>query len=316
MCLPHGDVRDLPKGATPIDFAYSIHTDIGHRFRGAKINGRIVPLDHPLNNGDVVEILVNNKEAPNLYWLSSVVTVHAKSSIKLWFKRHDHDKLIALGKELLNKHLLRHGLIELDTNLSVLADVYDRKLALRDRERVLEEIGKGILSPKNIVRRIVEKSDPKAFKSNLKLKKNKSDKNIEKPDDVGILVRGDSNYETKLALCCKPKISDKIIGYITHTQVISIHSKNCYFIRNLSERDLNHKLVEVSWDLPDQDLYSVSLELVYKRNFDVLPDLLEVISKYPVELKKFEKTVSGEGFGISRSFINCCSKIRSNSNCI
>lgn len=282
VLTPRGDVRDLPKGATPIDFAYSIHTDIGHRFRGAKVNGKIVPLDYRLEDGDVVEILTGNKEAPNLYWLSSVATQSARSKIKAWFKGHDRDNLISLGKDLVNKYLRRYNLPVLDANLKVLADIYQGKLNLKEREDLLAKVGQGVLAPKDVVRKVLDKVRPLQKVSS----RVKAEGDLKSRNSIGneILIRGEKGYETKIANCCNPVPGDQVKGYVT-SKAVSIHKVNCSFIKKLSVKQ-KEKVIDVSWDgILDEDKKVIDMKVDFDPAYDLLPDILKVFRECNVDLK-------------------------------
>lgn len=284
VLTPRGDVRDLPKGSTPIDFAYAIHTDIGHRFRGAKANGNIVPLDYKLKNGEVLEILTGSKESPNLYWLSSVETPSAKSRIKTWFKNHDRDNLIGLGKDLLNKYLQRYNLPILDSNLKVLSVVYKKKKNMKEREDILEQIGRGFLNPKDVVNKMLEIKNINANSHSTKEGKMKKRNSLNKSVSSEILIKGESDIETKIARCCKPAIGDAIIGYITINKVVSIHKIDCNFIKDL-EKQQQEKAIEASWASEEEDKTTIHMSIDFDAKVDLLKYILTIFKDYRIELK-------------------------------
>lgn len=239
VLTPMGDIKDLPNGATPIDFAYSVHTEIGNRCTGARINEKIVPLDHLLKNGDVAEILTNKNNTPNQFWLNFVVTSQAKQRIKAWFRSQDSDKLIKAGRDLLNNQLKRLGHNKLDPHLLTLKNYENKKLNYREREHILEKIGNGSLSPLLTVKKLFPND---ALLAPKKIKKVKSD--LDKDNQPRVIVSGEEIYKTKLAACCKPTEKDQIVGYVTRGKYISVHSQQCKIISRLSHKD---RLINVSW---------------------------------------------------------------------
>jgi GTP diphosphokinase / guanosine-3',5'-bis(diphosphate) 3'-diphosphatase len=270
---PKGDVFDLPQDATPVDFAYSIHTDLGHRCKGAKVNGQIVPLDYKLKNGQMVEILLNNTAQPNRYWLSFVVTSHAKNKIKQWFNAQDRDNLIRIGKELINKHLKRFNQLPLDPDLSILKNYSGKKMSTREREELVEKIGNGSIDVMSVIKTIVpmEKVMKKSSKSTIA--KNVLTKGI-KLEDAEILITGEKGYKTQIATCCMPKPNDEIVGYITRGRGVTIHKKECKVLHgNNPER-----LIKAAWGMQKSTEYEVKLKIKHQSRIGMLRDIAEVFA--------------------------------------
>ncbi len=269
VLTPGGDVKDLPNGATPIDFAYAIHSDIGHRFKGAIVNGNIVPLDYKLKNGDIVRINTGKESKPNLYWLTSIVTNQAKQKIKSWFKSKDKDHLIKEGKDLINKQLKRFGYNELTPNLSQIDGIFGKKITLKERLEILEQVGNGAMSPTVIVKKIIDKP-----KIKIKFPKKKPKTNI-----CEILIKGEKGYETRIAGCCNPDTEKEIIAYITKSQGISVHSKKCKFISNVPDKN---NLIEAEWSCNIKDSYMITVE------GNNLKDIMDTINPYQIKIKSIE----------------------------
>jgi GTP pyrophosphokinase len=237
---PKGDIIDLPTGSTPIDFAYQVHTEIGHRCRGAKINGKLVSLDYQLRTGDKVEILTAKRGGPSLDWLNTnlglVKTQRARSKIRLWFKRQAHEKNASTGKSMLEKELRRLGLM--DTNLDRLA----REFVLKSVEDMFVSIGTGDLPTQRIVKHLTlgEKEEP-------------SDEIVPTskpgalPIEEAVTVLGLKGLLTNFARCCNPAPGDEIVGYITRGRGATIHRKDCPNILRIGDRE---RLVRVNWGEP------------------------------------------------------------------
>lgn len=259
VLTPHGDVKDLPFNATPVDLAYAVHTEVGHKCKGAKVNGKIVPLDYKLKNGQVVEILTKNQEQPNRYWLSFVVTSAAKQKIKQWFNLQDRGKLIRMGKEFVNVQLKRFNQPQLDPSLSIFKTIDRKKLSLREREALLEKIGNGSVNANTIIRKVLPVE--KIMKPISKPQKDQevlSQVTLEKKPEI--LITGEKGIKTNLATCCKPRTSDEIIGYITRGRGVTIHKKGCKVLRGNDVK----RLVKASWST--KKTREFVMQIIIKRN--------------------------------------------------
>ncbi len=240
---PRGDIIDLAKGSTPIDFAYQVHTDIGHRCRGAKVNGKLVALDYVLKTGDKVEILTAKRGGPSLDWLNPnlglVYAQRTRGKIRQWFKRQERDQNIASGKAILDKELRRLGLT--DTNLERLA----REFELKSVDDLYEALGNGDLPIVRVVRHLTLEDTREEGKPDDVL-----EPIIARPtpvpsglDDV-VQVVGLKGLLTTYARCCNPVPGDEIVGYVTRGRGATIHRKDCPNVLRIDDRD---RLVHVSW---------------------------------------------------------------------
>jgi GTP pyrophosphokinase len=240
---PRGDIIDLPVGSTPIDFAYQVHTDIGHRCRGAKVNGKLVALDYTLNTGDKIEILAAKRGGPSMDWLNPnlglVKTQRARSKIRQWFKRQAREKNMGLGKSMLEKELRRLGMME--TNLDRLA----REFELRGVEELYESIGTGDLSISRIVKHLTLGEEKPAEEAAL-VPSDKPSTAIVGADD-SVTVVGLKGLLTNLARCCNPVPGDSIVGYVTRGRGATIHRTDCPNVMRIDDRE---RLVRVSWGQP------------------------------------------------------------------
>lgn len=239
---PRGDIIDLPVGSTPIDFAYQVHTDIGHRCRGAKVNGKLVSLDYSLKTGDKVEILTAKRGGPSLDWLNPnlglVKTQRARSKIRQWFKRQAREKNMSQGKSMLEKELRRLGLME--TNLERLAREFD----LKTIDELYEAIGMGDLPVARIVRHLTLGDERDNGAETVLLPTSKPSVPV---TEETVTVLGLKGLLTNFARCCNPAPGDEIVGYITRGRGATIHRKDCPNVLRIEDRE---RLVRVNWGEP------------------------------------------------------------------
>jgi guanosine-3',5'-bis(diphosphate) 3'-pyrophosphohydrolase len=278
---PRGDIIDLPVGSTPIDFAYHVHTDIGHRCRGAKINGKLVSLDYALKTGDKVEILTAKRGGPSRDWLNTnlglVKTQRARAKIRYWFKRQAREQNANQGKELLEKELRRLGLMEV--NLERLA----REFEFRSVEDLHVAIGIGDLPIARIVKHLTlsgkDEQEPELVATP------KSDQTTSS-DTVTVL--GLKGLLTSMARCCNPAPGDDIVGYITRGRGATIHRRDCPNILRVQDRE---RLVRVSWG-EQKNTYSVPVRIkAYDRN-GLMKDVSTLITDEGVNMSKVNVDVN------------------------
>lgn len=240
---PRGDIIDLPAGATPIDFAYNIHTEVGHRCRGAKVNGRLVSLDHKLKTGDQVEILTAKRGGPSRDWLNEnlelVKTKRARSKIRRWFKRQERDKNIESGQSLLQREITRLDMGD-DFDFDDLAGTFRYDTA----DDLFEAVGCGDISVGRVVNALVtiKDGDPAGFPT-------PSEEEISRETSGDVKVLGLKGLRNQLAGCCNPTPGDEIVGYITRGRGATIHRRDCPNILNMDDKE---RLVEVSWGSPER----------------------------------------------------------------
>jgi GTP pyrophosphokinase len=240
---PRGDIIDLTAGSTPIDFAYQVHTDVGHRCRGAKVNGKLVSLDYTLSTGDKVEILTAKRGGPSMDWLNPnlglVKTQRARGKIRQWFKRQAREKNMGQGKSMLEKELRRLGMM--DTNLDRLA----REFELRAMDDLFEAIGTGDLPIARIVKHLTL-GDEKEPQDEMLVPINKPSTAAVATDDA-VTVLGLKGLLTNFARCCNPVPGDEIVGYVTRGRGATIHRKDCPNVLRIDDRE---RLVRVGWGAP------------------------------------------------------------------
>ena len=237
---PRGDIIDLPAGATPIDFAYHVHTDIGHRCRGAKVAGKLVPLDYALKTGDRVEILTSKTGGPSRDWLNPslglVKTQGARAKIRVWFKKQNKGQNVAQGRELIEHELQRLALSEI--NLDDLA----RELDFRSADDMYESIGRGDTPPAKIVRHLAGKIVAPEQVESIPISAPKS---VAQSSDA-VQVLGLKGILTVMGKCCHPMPGDEIVGYVTRGRGATIHRQDCSSVLNMSAKD-RERLVRVDW---------------------------------------------------------------------
>ena len=278
---PRGDIIDLPSGATPIDFAYHVHTEIGNRCRGAKINGKLVSLDYALKTGDQVEILTAKQGGPSRDWLNSnlglVKTQRAKSKIRNWFKKQDRDLNAAQGKLMLEREIKRLGLKNSSVE-DILAN-YDMK----HLEDLYVGIGCGDISIGRLINQLID-TEPET-EDPLLVPKPSSDKTI---SSDSITVLGLKGLLTVLARCCKPAPGDDIVGYITRGRGATIHRADCPNMLRMTDRE---RIVKVSWG-ELQKTYPVAIQVKAYDRQGLMGDISNVLSTEGGNLVDIELKVS------------------------
>ena len=300
---PKGDVVKLPIGSVPLDFAYRVHTDVGHRCVGAKVNGKIVPLDYTLQNGDIVDIITSKTGRPSLDWLNIVGSSESKSKIRNWFKRENKAENIEKGLEALEKEAkrLNYSWKELigDNRLQQVT----KQLKAGTEEEMFAACGYGGIPVSTVLLRLIElyKKSKEAEES-----KHSTEQIIEKlkaqgpkttKNGTGVLVKGEAGVMVRMAKCCSPVPGDDIIGYITRGRGVSIHRSDCTSLGHTPE-DLE-RMIEVSWDGSSGESFHVGIDIqAYDRNgllmevMAVLSELKITITNINAKVQEDTKTVS------------------------
>jgi len=296
---PKGDVISLPSGATPIDFAYHVHTEVGHRCIGAKVNGRIVPLDSELVSGDRVEIITGKSASPSRDWLSVVKSARTSKKIRQYFNKADREENLASGREkvmeLLKKRRLNnvpHEVLEevaADSNYQSLDDLF-------------AAVGQGALSAENVVHRVAERVEPPEEES---APRSPALAPLPLPDEgrpdeeTGVRVIGASGILTRLARCCTPMPGDEIVGYVSLGRGVVVHAAGCPNARALRERDPD-RFVEVEWAVGDGKLFTVELMVEALDRMHLLRDITATISDSGVSILSARVDTIEERTALSR----------------
>ena len=273
---PKGEIKDLPKGSTPLDLAYRIHTELGHRCVGAKVNGRLVSFTYQLNNGDVVEIITTKKtKGPSRDWLSPhlgyVKTSHAKEKIRQWFKKQERAENVERGREILEKELRLLG-IKLSEK-----DELARLFNYDNPDDFLAAIGYGGITTHQIVLKLAAQQEQPSVEKEFTPSKSPS---------PTVQVLGMGNLVTNLAQCCRPVPGDRIIGYITRSRGVTIHRQDCY---NVIHEDEKERLIPVEWAQTDS-LYPVSIQVGAWDRVGLIRDITTVVAEEKVNIAGMSST--------------------------
>ncbi len=275
---PKGDVFDLPAGSVPLDFAYQIHTQVGHNCVGAKVNNRLVPLDYKLKNGDIVEIITSKQsQGPSRDWLNVVQTPHARNRIRQFFKKEKKDENVVKGRDMLEREAKRLG-IESELLKGERLLEAGRRYSLLTAEDIYAAIGEGVVTATLILNRIKESMADTKGVLPLKYKSliNEPKKIAWGKPTQGVRVRGIDNLLIRLSQCCNPIPGDSIIGYITRGRGVSVHRDDCRNVIGLKESG-DPRLVEVDWDDHSNAPFLVKLEIAAEDRSGMLSDILEVL---------------------------------------
>ncbi|MBW1990355.1 MAG: bifunctional (p)ppGpp synthetase/guanosine-3',5'-bis(diphosphate) 3'-pyrophosphohydrolase [Deltaproteobacteria bacterium] len=271
---PQGDVISLPRGASPVDFAYAIHSEVGNRCAGAKVNGRMVPLKTPLHTGDSVEIITSKNRRPSKDWLSFVKTVKARSRIRQWIKTEERERSLALGREMVEKTFRRH---RMSVNALLKSDDLQRvldELGYKTADDLLAAVGYGKITPLQVQRKLLPKGEPEEEKKADEDQEEAASAPAAPPPPEGVTVRGLDDILVKFAKCCDPVPGDPIIGYITRGQGVTVHRKTCSNVLALDEA----RAIEVEWGEGGTQTYPVKLHVEAGDRKGLLADLTRAIS--------------------------------------
>jgi len=275
---PAGEVIELPKDSTPVDFAYRIHTDVGHKCVGAKVDGNMVSLRYQLKSGDVVEIMTLSNHSPSRDWLKSVKTIRARTKIKQWFKQIDREKNIRLGREMCDKGFKKSNLNF--TKIIKESRFFDelKKEGIKSIDDLLEAIGRGTKSYRHILNRFVSKDVQEEPAPEDKIKQ--VTKKQVKKDPSGIKIDGLDDILVRLAKCCNPIPGDKIKGYITRGRGVTVHTANCSFVKDID----SSRSIDAKWDDDTKYLAVVTIEVVCEDKKGILANITTAISASEVNI--------------------------------
>lgn len=280
---PRGDVIDLPYGSVPIDFAYRIHTDVGNRCVGAKVNGRIVPLDYHLKNGDIVEVITSKQSnGPSRDWVNICGSNDTKNKIRNWFKKERREENIAKGQEMLEREVKRLGYEPKSMLAPDKLKEVANKLRIDTGENLIATIGYGGITMNTVMTKLVDiyKREQKAetpkdlqeVLSELKPRQSKS------KNSHGILVKGEDGIMVKLARCCNPIPGDPVVGYITRGAGISVHRADCPNVLS-NKPEEQARLIEVGWDVKVNDVFKANLLITSMDRTGLMSEVLNIVSE-------------------------------------
>jgi len=282
VLTPQGKVIDLPHGATPVDFAYAVHTDLGHRCRGARVNGQMVPLNHRLSNGQRVDILTVKQGGPSLDWLNpelGYVTSHrARSKVRQWFKHQQHDETLAQGRAIVERELARAGATAL--NLDALAS----RAGFAKADELFAAVARDELNLRQIQAAIKALQAPAETRAEAsELADVQTRKSRASGDAGGILVVGVDRLMTGLARCCKPAPPDPIVGFVTRGKGITVHRVSCANLKRI-QREQPERLIESNWGAPRDEVFPVDIIVEASDRPGLLRDLSEIFSKEKINV--------------------------------
>ena len=276
---PKGAIKVLPRGATPIDFAYTIHAEIGHHMTGCKINSKMMPILTQLKSGDIVEIITSdNSKGPSRDWLKFVKSTSAKNKIKAWFKKAQKAENIEKGKELIEKEIKRIGFAHSDLFKQEYIDPMLEKYRYKNLDEMYAAVGFGANSSVKIIARMLQEYRKEHEEENIEEKIEQLAKGRQKSPKVsnsGVIVKGIDNCLVKLSKCCNPLPGDEIIGYITKGRGVSVHRKDCVNIKDLITQE--NRLIDVEWYNENVASYQADIEIYSNDRSGLLVDILKEI---------------------------------------
>ena len=308
---PQGDVKTLPSGSTPVDFAYSVHSAVGNKMVGARVNGKLVPIEYEIKNGDRIEIITSqNSQGPSRDWLKLVKSTQAKNKINQWFKKELKEDNILKGKEMLAQYARAKGFKIANYTKTQYLEAVLRKYGFRDWDSVLAAIGHGGLKEGQVFNKLVEAYD----KEN---KKNLTDEQVleaasetqEKlhiaKSKSGIVVKGIHDVAVRFSKCCNPIPGDEIVGFVTRGRGITIHRTDCVNVLNMSETDRT-RLIEAEWQQPgtkEKEKYMAEIQVYANNRTGLLVDLSKIFTERKIDLRSINsRTNKQEKATISMSF--------------
>lgn len=302
---PNGDVKNLPNGSTPIDFAYAIHTAVGNKMVGARVNGKLVTIDYKIQNGDRIEILTSqNSKGPSRDWLNIVKSTQAKNKINQWFKKEFKEENIIRGKEMLASYCKAKGFVISDLMKPKYMQIVQEKYGFRDWDSILAAIGHGGLKEGQVINRLAEEyskdhrkelTDESVLEKVAEAAKNKV--HITKSKS-GIVVKGIDDMAVRFSRCCNPVPGDEIVGFITRGRGMSIHRTDCVNMIHLSEPE-RARLISAEWEKPEEGVgsgsYLAEIKMYANDRQGLLMDMSKVFTEMNIDVKSMNVRTSKQG---------------------
>ena len=302
---PTGDVKALPSGSTPIDFAYSIHSAVGNKMVGARVNGKLVNIDYVLQNGDRIEVITSqNSKGPSRDWLKLVKSTQAKNKINQWFKTELKEDNILRGKDLIDRYCKAKGINYPDLNKPEYMEKVMKRYAFKDWDSVLASIGHGGLKEGQVINKMLEAREKK-------LKHEVTDSNIldgigemtsrvptAKKSKSGIVVRGIHDVAVRFSRCCSPVPGDEIVGFVTRGRGVSLHRTDCINIINLPESE-RVRLIDAEWQQPEgeenKERYSTEIQIYANNRIGMFVDISKVFTERQIDITSMNVRTSKQG---------------------
>ena len=298
---PKGKVIGLPTGATPVDFAYTVHTEIGHRTMGAKVNGRLVPLETQLHSGDVVEIFTSKSTdaGPSQDWLGFVASSRARAKIKQWFSNERRDEAVESGKDLIAKAMRKQNLplqrLIASDGIVKLA----HELRYGDVESLYAAVGEGHISAQSIIEKLTATAiDEDDLVEPFQLPTRNVSADRRRSDNSGVLVRGDDDVLVKLARCCTPVPGDEIVGFVTRGSGVSVHRSDCKNVGVLEEQP--ERMMDVTWATNAKSLFLVNIQIEALDRGGLLSDVTRVLAEHHVNILSASVSTRSDRVALSR----------------
>ena len=316
---PRGDVISLPAGSTPIDFAYAIHTAVGNKMVGARVNNKIVTFDYEIKNGDRIEVITSqNSKGPSSDWLNLVKSSQARTKINQWFKKEFKEENIIKGKELLDKDAKKkgHSLTEL-AKPEYIEGLF-KKFAFKDWDAICAAVGHGGVKEGQIINRLIEEADKEAKKKQTAqdiIKKMEEQSAVKaaapKPkSNNGVIIKGVGDVAVRFSKCCSPVPGDEIVGFVTRGRGVSIHRTDCVNIINLDELERN-RLLEAEWDIKDASVstsYATEIKITASDRSGLIMDISRVLSEEGLSVKSFNGRSNKDGSAVFNIIIDITGK--------
>ena len=304
---PSGDVKTLPSGSTTIDFAYSIHSAVGNKMVGARVNGKLVPIEYVIQNGDRIEVITSqNSKGPSRDWLALVKSTQAKNKINQWFKSELKEDNIVRGKDLIDRYCKTKGINFGDLNKPEFQEKVMQRYAFRDWDSVLASIGHGGLKEGQVINKMIEEREKKTRKevtdTNIldglsEISGNKAE--VSKKSKGGIMVKGIHDVAVRFSRCCSPVPGDEIVGYVTRGRGVSIHRTDCVNIINLPSEERT-RLIEAEWQQPEDDSstkerYTTEIQIYANNRIGMFVDISKVFTERQIDITSMNVRTSKQG---------------------
>lgn len=301
---PNGDVKNLPNGSTPIDFAYAIHSAVGNKMVGARVNGKIVNIDYKIQNGDRIEVLTSqNSRGPSRDWLNIVKSTQARNKINQWFKKELKEENIIRGKEMLAVYCKAKSLVLSDLTKPKYMQVVQTKYGFRDWDAVLASVGHGGLKEGQVVNRLAEEyakdhketiTDEKIIEKLNEVSKNRAHVTKSKS---GIVVKGIDDMAVRFSRCCNPVPGDEIVGFVTRGRGMSIHRTDCINIINLTESE-RIRLIDAEWEASlteESGQYQTGIKIYANNRQGLLMEISKIFTEFKIDINAFNTHISKQG---------------------
>ncbi len=300
---PTGDVKNLPAGSTPVDFAYSIHSAVGNRMVGAKVNGKLVNIDYKLQNGDRIEVITSqNSKGPSRDWLNIVKSTQAKNKINQWFKTEFKEENVARGRELVEKYCKAKAITLSDLTKPDILEKILYKYSLKDWNSMLAGIGHGDFKEGQIINRLYEEYEKKNKKNvtDQQILDNiaeSGDKKIEVKNKGGIIVKGVHDISVRYSKCCNPVPGDEIVGFVTRGRGVSIHRTDCINVINLPEYD-KVRLIDAEWQASEEEAnekFLAEITIYANNRTGLIADISRILTDKEIDVRSINSRTSKQG---------------------